>query len=77
QIQPHGPYTLFGYSLGGNLAFEIAKELESRGQRVGDVVILDSFRITETIKMREQDFAHFEQELKAHFARHTGSNTVH
>ncbi|WP_462179138.1 amino acid adenylation domain-containing protein [Pseudoalteromonas maricaloris] len=77
QIQPHGPYTLFGYSLGGNLAFEIAKELEGRGQRVGDVVILDSFRITETIKMREQDFAHFEQELKAHFARHTGSNTVH
>lgn len=77
QIQPHGPYTLFGYSLGGNLAFEIAKELENRGQRVGDVVILDSFRITETVKMREQDFAHFEQELKAHFARHTGSNTVH
>lgn len=38
------PYVLFGYSGGGNLAFRAAVELERRGRRVSDVVMLDSSR---------------------------------
>jgi thioesterase domain-containing protein/peptidoglycan/xylan/chitin deacetylase (PgdA/CDA1 family) len=41
-IQPHGPYQLFGWSLGGNIAFAVAEELESRGEEIGLLVILDS-----------------------------------
>jgi thioesterase domain-containing protein len=40
--QPSGPYHLLGWSLGGNVAFAIAEELERRGHEVGLLVILDS-----------------------------------
>jgi thioesterase domain-containing protein/peptidoglycan/xylan/chitin deacetylase (PgdA/CDA1 family) len=40
--QPNGPYHLLGWSLGGNIAFAIAEELESRGEQIGLLVILDS-----------------------------------
>jgi thioesterase domain-containing protein len=39
---PAGPYYLLGWSLGGNIAFAIAEELERRGEQVGLLVILDS-----------------------------------
>jgi thioesterase domain-containing protein/acyl carrier protein len=41
-VDGNGPYVLFGYSGGGNLAFRTAGELERRGKRVKDVVMLDS-----------------------------------
>ena len=41
-VQPAGPYYLLGWSLGGNIAFAIAEELERRGEQVGLLVILDS-----------------------------------
>jgi thioesterase domain-containing protein/peptidoglycan/xylan/chitin deacetylase (PgdA/CDA1 family) len=40
--QPSGPYHLLGWSLGGNIAFAIAEELERRGEQIGLLVILDS-----------------------------------
>jgi thioesterase domain-containing protein len=40
--QPSGPYHLLGWSLGGNIAFAIAEELESRGEQIGLLVILDT-----------------------------------
>jgi thioesterase domain-containing protein/peptidoglycan/xylan/chitin deacetylase (PgdA/CDA1 family) len=40
--QPSGPYHLLGWSLGGNIAFAIAEELERRGEQVGLLVILDA-----------------------------------
>ena len=42
KAQPAGPYHLLGWSLGGNIAFAIAEELERRGEQVGLLVILDS-----------------------------------
>jgi thioesterase domain-containing protein len=53
--QPHGPYALAGYSYGGAVAFEIAKVLESQGERVGFV---GSFNLPPHIKYRmdELDF---------------------
>jgi amino acid adenylation domain-containing protein len=41
---PSGPYVLFGYSGGGNLAYHVAKVLEDLNHRVSDVVMLDSSR---------------------------------
>jgi thioesterase domain-containing protein len=40
-----GPYTLAGFSLGGVLAFEVARRLERRGEQVERVVLLDSFLV--------------------------------
>jgi thioesterase domain-containing protein len=42
KTQPAGPYYLLGWSLGGNVAFAIAEELERRGEQVGLLVLLDS-----------------------------------
>ncbi len=41
-IQPSGPVHLLGMSLGGNVAFAIAEELQGRGQEIGLLVILDA-----------------------------------
>lgn len=41
-VQREGPYFLFGYSFGGALAFEVARELQALGGRVGLVVLADS-----------------------------------
>ncbi|WP_331723503.1 non-ribosomal peptide synthetase [Streptomyces sp. NBC_00122] len=53
--QPHGPYAVAGYSYGGAVAFEIAKILESQGERVDFV---GSFNLPPHIKYRmdELDF---------------------
>jgi thioesterase domain-containing protein/acyl carrier protein len=39
--QPRGPYAIMGYSYGGPVAFEIAKRLESRNERVAFVGCID------------------------------------
>jgi len=50
KVDGTGPYVLFGYSGGGNLAFRTAAELEHRGQRVNAVVMLDSSRFLEAFR---------------------------
>ncbi|MER6699601.1 amino acid adenylation domain-containing protein [Streptomyces fimicarius] len=74
--RPDGPYRLLGYSLGGNLAFETAKELERRGRRVAHVVILDSRRILTAYEPDASGIAVFEAELADHLRKHTGSEAV-
>lgn len=49
-IQAEGPYTLIGYSSGGVLAFDVAKELNRLGYEVEDLIIIDSRYRTETEK---------------------------
>ncbi|MFP2421497.1 enterobactin non-ribosomal peptide synthetase EntF [Pseudescherichia vulneris] len=43
QQQPHGPYYLFGYSLGGTLAQGIAARLRQRGEAVAFLGLLDTW----------------------------------
>jgi amino acid adenylation domain-containing protein len=47
QVQPQGPYHLLGHSFGGLLAFEMARRLESEGETVAQLTLLDT-SITET-----------------------------
>ncbi|PAW89701.1 MAG: non-ribosomal peptide synthetase [Pedosphaera sp. Tous-C6FEB] len=42
-FQPGGPYQLVGVSLGGMIAYEVARQLEAQGQPIGLLVVLDSF----------------------------------
>jgi amino acid adenylation domain-containing protein len=40
-VQPTGPYSLGGFSLGGTLAFEMASQLRSAGHQVSLLVLVD------------------------------------
>ncbi|MDP2087002.1 MAG: SDR family NAD(P)-dependent oxidoreductase, partial [Gemmobacter sp.] len=41
-VQPRGPYLLGGFSGGGLIAWEIARQLEASGETVAQVVLLDT-----------------------------------
>jgi len=41
-LQPDGPYHLLGWSLGGNVAHEMAVQLRAAGHEVASLVLLDS-----------------------------------
>lgn len=43
-VQPEGPYLLGGYCLGGVVAFEMARQLQDRGQTVDLLVLIDAPR---------------------------------
>ena len=43
RVQPRGPYQLVGFSFGGCVALEVARELERSGERVALVAVLDTF----------------------------------
>ncbi|HSF40852.1 MAG TPA: amino acid adenylation domain-containing protein [Thermoanaerobaculia bacterium] len=42
RIEPAGPYFLGGWSLGGPVAYEMARQLRSQGETVGLLVVLDA-----------------------------------
>ncbi len=62
-IQPEGPYRLLGYSAGGNIAFEIAKEFEKMGHVVSDIIFLDSFKKKGTRKPTKKSLKNIEEEI--------------
>ncbi|MEH2423097.1 MAG: amino acid adenylation domain-containing protein [Nostoc sp.] len=43
-LQSNGPYFLGGYSFGGVVAFEMARQLQKQGEQVGILIMLDSCR---------------------------------
>ena len=43
RTEPRGPYYLAGYSIGGLIAFEVARQLVAVGQRVALLAMLDAF----------------------------------
>jgi thioesterase domain-containing protein/acyl carrier protein len=43
EIQPVGPYLIGGRSLGGNIAFEMACQLQAMGEEVGLLALLDTY----------------------------------
>ena len=42
-FQPEGPYNIGGYSLGGLIAFEMARQLQADGQEVGVLALVDTY----------------------------------
>ncbi|MEG4010797.1 MULTISPECIES: amino acid adenylation domain-containing protein [unclassified Microcoleus] len=42
-FQPHGPYFLLGVSFGGTVAFEIARQLHAKGEKVALLGLLDTY----------------------------------
>ena len=55
-VQPHGPYSLGGFSGGGLTAFEIAHQLRAAGESIGLLLLLDS-RLPQTPRLSKLDRA--------------------
>jgi amino acid adenylation domain-containing protein len=51
-LQPHGPYFLVGECFGGIVAHEVACQLQSRGEQVAVLVLMDTQRPTSRIYWR-------------------------
>ncbi|MGR7069465.1 enterobactin non-ribosomal peptide synthetase EntF [Klebsiella aerogenes] len=66
--QPHGPYYLFGYSLGGTLAQGIAARLRQRGEEVAFLGLLDTWP-PETQNWAEKEANGLDPEVLAEIAR--------
>jgi thioesterase domain-containing protein len=43
EVQPAGPYALLGFCSGGVIAFEIARQLEARGESASLLALVDSW----------------------------------
>src|SRR5208283_362006 len=43
ELQPHGPYLLIGYSLGGLVTLEMAQRLSARGEKIALLAMLDAY----------------------------------
>ncbi|WP_110471408.1 non-ribosomal peptide synthase/polyketide synthase [Williamsia limnetica] len=44
-VQPHGPYHLVGWSLGGSIVHEMAVQLREQGEQIDLLMLLDSYVI--------------------------------
>jgi phthiocerol/phenolphthiocerol synthesis type-I polyketide synthase E len=42
KVQPHGPYFLGGYCMGGTVAFEVAQQIQAQGERVALLALFDT-----------------------------------
>jgi thioesterase domain-containing protein len=80
QVQPQGPYLLGGFSGGGLIAYEMARQLIARGEKVLAVLMLDTparempnFSLGDKLSMLVQDvqrdgFRAIARRLQARFA---------
>jgi thioesterase domain-containing protein len=55
-VQPHGPYSIGGFSGGGLTAFEIAHQLRAAGEEISLLLLLDS-RLPQTPRLSKVDRA--------------------
>ena len=71
-VQPEGPYLLGGWSVGGVIAFEMARQLEAEGQGVALLGLFDS--ITPDAAQASAELT--ETDLLFSFAQHLGLTTA-
>jgi thioesterase domain-containing protein len=71
-VRPQGPYVLGGWSMGGAVAFEMARALERQGQRVELLVLLDSFAGGDEAPSQAPDDTRLLAEMAMELARAAG-----
>jgi acetoacetyl-CoA synthetase len=54
QVQPHGPYVLIGYSLGGLVTLEMAQRLTEKGEKVAMLAMLESYPHRNCLQYRQR-----------------------
>jgi aspartate racemase len=78
KIQPHGPYLLGGLSFGGLVAWEMAQQLQQRGESVAQVVLLDTRHPDTMDASRLQDSLYrLRQRLQFHAGNLAGLEAAH
>jgi amino acid adenylation domain-containing protein len=68
-VQAQGPYLIGGWSMGGVVAFEMAQQLHTQGQRVALLALLDARIPTADDDLADEDF---EMRLLVDFVRYFG-----
>ncbi len=68
-VQPEGPYLLGGWSMGGEIAFEMAQQFHARGQSVALLALLDARIPSSAENVADEDF---EATLMADVVRYFG-----
>jgi thioesterase domain-containing protein len=53
EVYPRGPYALCGWSFGGTVAFEMARQLEQQQRRVALLALFDTRVPTQTVRRRQ------------------------
>jgi amino acid adenylation domain-containing protein/non-ribosomal peptide synthase protein (TIGR01720 family) len=62
-VQPEGPYALGGWSFGGLVAIEMARQLQKDGQEVAILALLDTSAVTPALAYESWDDATFLADL--------------
>lgn len=65
-VQPAGPYLLLGWSLGGLIAFETARQLAEAGEPIGLLAVIDAGMVRPDQKFSEDDFLPMLMQLFPH-----------
>lgn len=80
-IQPKGPYQLGGVSFGGDLAYEMARQLEEGGEEIGLVALFDTqgpgWGYPADLSPRKRQLYQFVERLRSHwlnFSHHDWQN---
>ena len=70
KVQPHGPYLLGGYCLGGIIALEVAQQFTTLGENVESVMMFDTYNTSATSQKQLQrlQWLHAVQNAWFHFA---------
>ena len=79
QFQPHGPYLLGGMCFGGLVAYEMAQQLQQKGQSVELLIILDAPAPTSGPSWGKSSPSYYRRLLKAYGGRivhHTLNGTL-
>jgi thioesterase domain-containing protein len=66
-VQPHGPYRLAGYSLGGMVAFEMAQQLQAQGQPVDLLALFDTYGHRSIAKMKDFNTLSLDRKIRLHW----------
>jgi acetoacetyl-CoA synthetase len=54
ELQPHGPYFLIGYSLGGLVTMEMAQRLTDEGEKVALLAMLESYPHPKYLSLKQR-----------------------
>ncbi|RKG47808.1 alpha/beta fold hydrolase, partial [Corallococcus sp. AB011P] len=65
-VQPHGPYQLGGWSLGGVIAYEMARRLREAGEAVDLLALIDAH--VHGLTKPSQEATHLDSEARARLA---------
>jgi non-ribosomal peptide synthetase component F/thioesterase domain-containing protein/acyl carrier protein len=76
-VQPHGPYQICGLSFGGLVAFEIARRLAERGERVGFIALFDTGNWAYYRNLPAEKMAQFRRTYMRDRLKKYGRNLIH